>query len=185
MNVRTEEWCGYKIRFVEYNGEWMAVLKDICDALDLKSYKVAQRLDARLMEKVPIEVETDIPEKYAKKDDIPSRDGISRNTFTKTVNMLVISEIGIYEALFASRKLEARKFRLWTAEVLKKLRGFVGLQGFEVMRMTDKDIQDQIDDILDDLFWDEERGELMISVVVEGGDADQIPFEEYVKNKGE
>lgn len=185
MNIRTEEWCGHKIRFVEYNGEWWAVLKDICDALDLKTFKVAQRLDARLMEKVPIEVETAIPERYSKKDDIPLRDAISRNTFTKTVNMVVISEIGVYEALFASRKLEARKFRLWTAEVLKKMRGFVGLQGYEVMRMTDKDIQDQIDDILDALFWDEERGELYISVTVQGGDTDQILFDEYVKNKGE
>lgn len=168
MNIRTEEWCGYKIRFVEYRGEWMAVLKDICDALDLKSYKVAQRLDAKLMEKVPIET-----------CDIPSRDVTSRAR--KTQNMLVISEIGVYEALFSSRKLEARKFRLWTAEVLKKLRGFVGLQGFEVMRMTDKDIQDQIDDILDALFWDEERGELMISVTEEGGQPEQYPFEEYMK----
>lgn len=181
--IRTEEWCGYKIRFVEYKGEWWAVLKDICDALGLKTFKVSQRLDARLMEKVPILVETDIPDKYLKKDDIPSEDGISYNTFTKTVNMLVVNEIGIYEALFASRKLEARKFRLWTAEVLKKMRGFVGLQGYEVMRMTDKDIQDQIDDILDALFWDDERQEVMISITVAGGDVDQVPFEEYIAER--
>jgi prophage antirepressor-like protein len=54
--------------------------------------------------------------------------------------MLAINEIGIYEALFASRKLEARKFRMWAGTVLQKLRKNVGLEGYEVMRMTDKDI---------------------------------------------
>ena len=34
--MRVENWCGYDIRFVEVNGEWYAILKDICDALGLK-----------------------------------------------------------------------------------------------------------------------------------------------------
>ena len=171
MNMRTEEWCGYKIRFVEYKGQWMAVLKDICDALNLRTDRVAQRLDARLLERVPIET-----------SDHPSKGDRSRGE-NVTRRMLVVNEIGIYEALFASRKLEARKFRLWTAEVLQRLRGFVGLQGYEVMRMTDEDIQEQINDILDVLYWDEERGELMISVTVAGGDVEQCPFNEYVGGK--
>lgn len=91
--------------------------------------------------------------------------------------MLAVNEIGIYEALFASRKLEARKFRRWSASVMQKLRKSVGLEGYEVMRMTDKDIQDDIDHILDTLFWDEETGKLMQSVTVQGGDVEQIPFE--------
>ena len=111
-NKRVEEWCGYQIRFVEIENEWFAVLKDICDALDLKTYKVAQRLDPNMMERVRIEV-----------CDIPSRE--VRSTARKTQDMLVVNEIGIYEALFASRRLEARKFRLWTTSVLKKLRSFV------------------------------------------------------------
>lgn len=166
MNMRVEEWCGYKIRFVEYKGEWYAILKDICDALDLKTYKVSQRLDPHLMEIVRIEV-----------CDIPSREVTSRARNTQ--DMLVVNELGIYEALFASRKLEARKFRLWAASVLQRLRSAVGLQGYEVMRMTDEDIQDQIDSILDVLYWDDERKELMVSVTVQGGDVDQVPFEEY------
>lgn len=166
MNMRVEEWCGYKIRFVEYKGEWYAILKDICDALDLKTYKVSQRLDPHLMERVRIEV-CDIPSKY-----VTSR---ARNT----QDMLIVNECGIYEVLFASRKLEARKFRLWAASVLQRLRSAVGLQGYEVMRMTDEDIQDQIDSILDVLYWDDERKELMVSVTVQGGDVDQVPFDEY------
>ena len=94
--------------------------------------------------------------------------------------MLVVNELGIYEALFASRRLEARKFRMWTATVLRKLRSYVGLQSYEALKLTDKDIQDQIDSILDCLFWDEENRQLMISVTVEGGDVDQVPFDEYI-----
>ena len=91
--------------------------------------------------------------------------------------MLAVNEIGIYEALFASRRLEARKFRRWTASVMQKLRAKVGLEQYEVMKMTDPDIQDNIDNILDTLFWDEETGRLMQSVTVQGGDVEQIPFE--------
>lgn len=166
MNMRIEEWRGYKIRFVEYNGEWYAVLKDLCDALDLRTFKVSQRLDPRLMEKVKIDV-----------CDIPSKEVRSRARNTQV--MLIVNECGIYEVLFASRKLEARKFRLWAASVLQRLRSAVGLQGYEVMRMTDEDIQDQIDSILDVLYWDDERKELMISVTEAGGQPEQYSFEEY------
>lgn len=166
--MRVEEWCGYKIRFVEHNGEWWAVLKDICDALDLKTYKVSQRLDPRMMERVAIE-----------ESDIPSRYNRSRGE-NKTRQMLVVNEIGIYEALFASRRLEARKFRLWSATVMQRLRSFVGLQGYEALRLTEKDIQDQIDSILDVLYYDDETKQLMVSVTIEGGDVDQVPFDEYL-----
>lgn len=91
--------------------------------------------------------------------------------------MLAVNEIGIYEALYASRKLEARKFRIWSGTVMQKLRKWVGLQGYEVMRMTEPDIQEQIDSILDTLYWDEEKGCLMQSVTVQGGDVEQVPFE--------
>ncbi|MEC4578642.1 BRO family protein [Streptococcus dysgalactiae] len=33
---KTETWNGYTIRFVENNGEWWAVAKDITNALGLK-----------------------------------------------------------------------------------------------------------------------------------------------------
>jgi prophage antirepressor-like protein len=79
--------------------------------------------------------------------------------------------------LFASRKLEARKFQLWTFDILKKLRKGVGLQGYEVMRMTEPNIQEEIDCILDSLYWDEEKKCVMQSVTVQGGDVEQIPFE--------
>ena len=163
--MRVENWCGYDIRFVEVNGEWYAILKDICDALGLRTAKVSERLDPSMLERVMIEV-----------SDVPSRDLRSRGD-NKTRWMLAVNEIGIYEALFASRRLEARKFRMWAATVLQKLRMRVGLEGYEVMKMTDPEIQEDIDHILDNLFYDEVTGMLMESVTVQGGDVEQIPFE--------
>ena len=97
--MKTESWCGHDIRFVEVNGEWLAILKDICDALNLRSKDISQRLDPDMMERVCIEVSED------GLNDIRSR---GKN---KTRWMIAVNEVGIYEALFASRRLEARKFR--------------------------------------------------------------------------
>ena len=97
----------------------------------------------------------------------------SSNTFW----MLAVNEIGIYEALFASRKLKARKFRRWTSTVMQKLRTSVGLEQYEVMRMTESEIQDEIDNILDTLYLDEEKKCVMQSVTIQGGDVEQVPFE--------
>lgn len=161
--MKVEMWCGYRIRFVEQDGEWWAILKDICDALHLQVAKVAQRLDSSMMIRVPVEVE--VPSKH-----------IDSQTFW----MLAVNEIGIYEALFASRRLEARKFRRWSASVMQKLRKTVGLEGYEAMRMTEPEIQARIDDLLDTIYWDEERKCLMRSVTVQGGDVEQVPFDETI-----
>ena len=178
---RTETWCGHDIRFVEINGEWWAILKDICDALNLHTFKISQRLDPSMLERVAVETESSVPSKYDSKDIIPPKynnnSKAERSNFTKTVYMLAVNELGIYEALFASRKLEARKFRMWAGTVMQKLRKNVGLEGYEVMRMTEPDIQEKIDWILDSLYWDEERGCVMQSITVAGGDTDQVPFE--------
>ena len=178
---RTENWCGHDIRFVEINGEWWAILKDICDALNLHTFKISQRLDPSMLERVAVETESSVPSNYVSKDNIPSKydnnSKAERSNFTKTVYMLAVNELGIYEALFASRKLEARKFRMWAGTVMQKLRKNVGLEGYEVMRMTEPEIQEEIDYILDSLYWDEERGCVMQSITVAGVDTDQIPFE--------
>ena len=168
--MRTENWCGYDIRFVEINGEWYAILKDICDALHLRTAGIAQRLDPNMLERVKIDEARNRPKNYK----------VISNDVVKTENtrwMLAVNEIGIYEALFASRRLEARKFRMWAATVMQKLRKNVGLEQYEVMRMTEPDIQEQIDWILDSLYWDEEKKCVMRSVTVAGGDVEQIPFE--------
>lgn len=201
--IKVENWCGHKIRFIEQDGEWWALLKDICDALELRTFKIAQRLDPDMMTRVKVEMKNDAPSRglnFSEASDIPSRyitsekdDVISndlnfsnisdqpskgvRSRARKTQWMLAVNEIGIYEALFSSKRLEARKLRRWTATVLKKLRAHVGLEGYEVMRMTEKAVQDDIDHFLDTLFYDEETDQLMKSVTVPGGDVEQVPFE--------
>lgn len=192
-NMRTEQWCGYDIRFIEINGEWYAILKDICDALRLKTDAIARRLDSDMLERV--RVETSDPTSNRVRSNVISKDLRYEHQPIKTVTsqiigkdigrkpgdnktrwMLAVNESGIYEALFASRRLEARKFRRWAGTVMQKLRKSVGLEGYEVMRMTEPEIQDQIDDILDTLFWDDEKKMLMRSVTIQGGDVDQVPF---------
>ena len=163
--MKIENWCGYNIRFIEQDGEWWAILKDICDALKLKSKHVSQRLDPDMMIRAKVDVSED-----------GSNDLRSRGQ-NKTRHMLAVNEIGIYEALFASKRLEARKFRRWSAEVMKKLRTNVGLEGYEVMKMTEPDIQEKIDNILDTIFYDPDTGVLMQSVTTLGGDVDQVVFE--------
>ena len=194
--MRIENWCGYDIRFIEIDGEWWAILKDICDALKLSTRDVSQRIPAQYMERVKVPMTARIPDTYKfdhekvkqldktiigkdigrRKDDVGSNDVVF-NEYAKTYWMLAVNELGIYEALFASRKLEARKFRMWAGTVMQKLRTNVGLAGYEVMRMTEPEIQDQVDHILDTLFWDDEKKMLMRSVTVQGGDVEQVPFE--------
>jgi len=164
--MRIENWQGHEIRFVEVRGEWYAILKDICDALDLRTDGVVQRLDPDMMTRVKIEVSD------------PTSTGDRSRGENKTRWMIAVNEIGVYEALFASRRLEARQLRRWTATVLQKLRTHVGLQGYEVMRMTETEVQEDIDAFLDDLFWDEDKKMLMMSVTVAGGDVEQVPFED-------
>ena len=148
--MRTEKWCGYDIRFVEENGEWWAILKDVCDALDLTESWMTSCLEPNMLMRIKLEGEY----RY------------------------VVNEEGIYQMIFESRTVESRKFRRWSFGVMKRLRRNIGLQPYEAMRMLDKDIQEDIDNILDTLYYDEETGVLMQSVTVAGGDVDQIPFEE-------
>lgn len=183
--IRTENWCGYDIRFIEINGEWWAILKDICDALKLQTKDISQRLAPDMLERVKVEI-SDIVSNDVRYEHTPvktvdkaaiGKDIGRRPGDNKTRWMLAVNELGIYEALFASRRLEARKFRMWAGRIMKRLRSQVGLKGYEVMKMTYKDIQIDIDHLLDTLFWDNEKKMLMQSVTIAGGDVDQIPFE--------
>lgn len=184
--MKIENWCGHDIRFVEINGEWWAILKDICDALKLQTRDVAQRISPDMLERVLVDTSnvglTNLRYEH-KPIKLIDRGMISKDIGrhpgeNKTRWMLAVNEIGIYEALFASRRLEARKFRLWAGFIMQRLRKHVGLEGYEVMRMTEPEIQDEIDHILDTLFYDEEIGMLMQSVTVQGGDVEQVPFEQ-------
>ncbi len=114
---KTEVWCGHQIRFVWYEDEWWAVLKDITDALGLNPKHVNERLDEGV-------VSTDLVE--------------SGNGKRK---MLIVNEFGIYDTIFSSRKPEAKEFKSWVYSILKELRLATGLEGFQIFRMLDKEHQ--------------------------------------------
>ena len=82
-------------------GEPWFVLKDICDALDIgNSRDVARRLDEDGV------------------DTIDVTDNLGRTQKTN-----VITEAGLYEVIFMSRKPEAKAFKRWvTSEVLPSIR---------------------------------------------------------------
>lgn len=116
--MKTELWNGYSIRFIEKDGEWWAVLKDVCSALNLRVDAVKIRLE----------------------DDTISN-GVVADTLNRKQEMLIVNEFGIYDTVFQSRKKEAKDFKRWIYSVIKQLRQSVGLEGFQIFRMLDKEHQ--------------------------------------------
>lgn len=130
--MKVEVWAGHSIRFVERDGEWWAVLKDVCEALGLKTFDVRRRLGE------------DMGSNHTLGKDVPKRGTVS-STAIETAGgkqeMLIVSEYGIYDTVFQSRKPEAKAFRRWVYDMLATLRRQSGLEGFEVFRMLDKEHQ--------------------------------------------
>lgn len=94
------------------------MLADIAKTLSLRTDKVKSRLENDHLSKVTI------------------IDSMGRNQ-----EALIVNEFGIYEAIFSSRKPEAKSFKLWVYETIKQLRQATGLEGFEIFRMLDKEHQ--------------------------------------------
>lgn len=119
--MKTETWNKNTIRFVEKTpGEWWAVAKGVAEAL-------AYANTAHMVRMV------DDCDKGIHIVDTPGG----------SQEMLIISEFGIYEAIFSSRKPEAKDFKRWVYEVIQTLRQESGLAGYEVFRMLDKEHQKQ------------------------------------------
>lgn len=152
-NIRTENWCGYNIRFVEHDGNWYAVLKDICDALELRTDKVKLRIDALHITKLAVTQLDNRPTSYdVAKNFVPPSQGVAKidtQTVEHVYNMLCVDEAGIYQALSRSTRLEARKFIDWISHSLVDLRKAVGLEAYEALRLTDTDVQKLISDKID------------------------------------
>lgn len=117
--MKVETWNGHDIRFVEVNGEWYAVLKDVCDALGLRSKKTVERLD----------------------DEVLKRGVTVEDSSGRKQEMILVNEYGIYDTIFRSNKPEAKQFRRWVYDLLKELREAEGLAGFEIFRQLDKEHQ--------------------------------------------
>lgn len=119
--MKTENWNGYQIRFIEIKSEWWAVLKDVCDALGLDTRMTSRRLE----------------------DDVLKRHLIS-DSMGRNQEMLIVNEFGIYDTIFRSNKPEAKEFKRWVYRLLKELREASGLAGFEVFRALDKEHQKEM-----------------------------------------
>lgn len=118
--MKTENWNGYDIRFVEVDNEWFAIGNDVTTALEYKNGRKAIRDHVEEQDKNTVTI----------------RSGIKGNP-----NKLVISEFGIYDLIFNSKMPQAKEFKRWVFNVIKTLRESTGLQGFEVFRMLDKEHQ--------------------------------------------
>lgn len=122
MNMRIENWNNHVIRFVEKEtNEWWAVAKDVSIAL---GYKIAPHM-VRLVDE-------------DEKDTIRLTD---RTKKSGNPNVTIISESGIYEAIFNSEREEAKQFKKWVKEMIKHFRHSSGLEGFQIFRMLDKEHQ--------------------------------------------
>lgn len=116
MNIKTETWLSHEIRFVEIEGEWWGIAKDISDALCYSSTAAMTRhLKSKFLTHVKLA-------------------GMNQK-FT------AISEQGIYKAVTRSQRPEAEEFEDWLFGVIKTLRQSSGLEGFQIFRMLDKEHQ--------------------------------------------
>ena len=166
----------YCIRFIKINDMWYAVLKDVCFALGLEARHVTQRIDVEFLLKKVV------------KDETPFETTSHSRRHTNGYLMTLVNEMGIYQCISGSRKLEARKFNKWYPQMISKLRKGIGLEEYMAFDMmgekVQKHVSKQLDKVLpefspflDNIFFDEETGIVMQSVTLPGGDVEQIPYE--------
>ncbi|MEK4276506.1 BRO-N domain-containing protein [Paenibacillus sp. FSL R7-0026] len=119
MNIRTENWLGHEIRFMEKSpGDWWAMAVDVANAL---SYSQVNNMLRKLK---------------------PAQKGLHlMNTPGGKQELSVISEAGIYKVIMRSRRKEAEDFQDWVCDILRSFRRSAGLEGFQVFRMLDKEHQ--------------------------------------------
>lgn len=119
MNIRTENWLGHEIRFVEKEpNDWWAVAADIASALNYSQV-------TNMLRKVK-----------------PNQKGLHlMSTLGGEQEVSIISETGIYKVILRSRRKEAEEFEEWVLETIQTLRKSSGLEGFQIFRMLDKEHQ--------------------------------------------
>ena len=133
MDIKTENWMDYKIRFVWHREEWYAVARDVATVLNY--INTSDMLRYVKDEEEKSEIHLTKQEKRA--------DAFVENfkDFSKVSKMLLLTESGIYEAVWNSPRPEAKEFKKWVKQMLKQLRQSSGLEGFQIFRMLDKEHQ--------------------------------------------
>lgn len=118
--MKTETWLGHKIRFVEKDGEWWAVAVDVAKALGYSKPENAIKRHCRC---TPLQ-------------GIPHPQNPN-----KALEVNIIPETDTYRLAFRSERPEAEAFQDWICDTIRHLRQSIGLEGFQVFRMMDKDHQ--------------------------------------------
>lgn len=165
----------YCIRFVKINDMWWAVLKDVCFALGLEARHVSQRIDVEFLLKRIV------------KDETPFETTSHSKRHKNGYLMTLVNEMGIYQCISGSRKVETRKFNKWYPQMISKLRKGIGLEEYMAMEMMNEEVQKHVDKqldkyipefdpFLDNIYFDETTGKLMQSITVAGGDVEQVEY---------
>lgn len=119
LQVRTEKWSEYEIRFVEKDpGEWWAVAEDIAKPLGYSRSRNMVRMLSTEQKGAHIMSTPGGPQEVT-----------------------IISELGVYASIMRSRRKEAVEFQKWVYNVIRTLRQSTGLEGFQIFRMLDKEHQ--------------------------------------------
>jgi prophage antirepressor-like protein len=118
-------WNGHPIRFVEKGGEWWAVADDVAAALGYgHTPHMVRMIDDDLCDVHKVDTTSD------------------KKKARKTQEMTIISEAGIYQAIFNSQREEAKAFRKWVCGIIKKIREEVlGLKSYEAFRLMNTEHQ--------------------------------------------
>ncbi|WP_409327865.1 BRO-N domain-containing protein [Staphylococcus pseudoxylosus] len=118
-----------EVRFIEKDGEHWAVASDVAKVL---GYSATTNMNRMIDE-----------------DD----KGVHIvSTLGGKQKSIIISEYGIYEAIWNSRRDEAKEFKKWVKQVINELRQTSGLKGYEVFRMLDKQKQKEAMSIIQNAY---------------------------------
>jgi len=128
--MKVETWLNHDIRFVQVEGEWWAVAKDVAVALD---YSQTQAMTKLLREKHYRTFKMD--DRFRKEigEDFKYQSGV-----------ILLGEFGIYKAVLNSHKSEAEAFEDWVFNLLKQLRQESDVESYQVFRMMDNEHQKSI-----------------------------------------
>ena len=104
------------------DGEPRFCLADVCRVLGLQVKHVTERLTKGMVSNHPLSKDDVVSNDPTAKNDLLSKYPITDN-LGRTQQMNFVNEDGLYDAIFDSRKKEARMFRKWvTSEVLPSIR---------------------------------------------------------------
>lgn len=126
-----KQYSDYKIRFINKNGEYLAVVSDVAKILGFRDANTAVRI---------------LPEHV--------RGTLKVRTLGGNQNMTVINEKGIYRLVMRSNKPEALDFQDWICDMLVGLRQDAGLQPYNAFDMLDKQHQISVMDLLNNNYED-------------------------------